>query len=126
MVHKIRGKVVRGNSIGRKLGFPTANIPVAAEMPVQDGVYAAEVRVGGALYRAMVNIGTRPTVGDGAGRFAEANLFGFDGDIYGEPVVIFLLGYIRPERRFAGLDELRRQLADDRLAVIKYFNNVGL
>ena len=82
MVHKIRGKVVRGNSIGRKLGFPTANIPVAAEMPVQDGVYAAEVRVGGALYRAMVNIGTRPTVGDGAGRFAEANLFGFDGDIY--------------------------------------------
>lgn len=77
MVHKIRGKVVRGNSIGRKLGFPTANIPVAAEMPVQDGVYAAEVRVGGALYRAMVNIGTRPTVGDGAGRFAEANLFGF-------------------------------------------------
>ena len=42
MVHKIRGKVVRGNSIGRKLGFPTANIPVAAEMPVQDGVYAAE------------------------------------------------------------------------------------
>ena len=41
MVHKIRGKVVRGNSIGRKLGFPTANIPVAAEMPVQDGVYAA-------------------------------------------------------------------------------------
>ena len=88
MVHKIRGKVVRGNSIGRKLGFPTANIPVAAEMPVQDGVYAAEVRVGGALYRAMVNIGTRPTVGDGAGRFAEANLFGFDGDIYGEPVAI--------------------------------------
>ena len=70
---------MRGNSIGRKLGFPTANIPVAAEMPVQDGVYAAEVRVGGALYRAMVNIGTRPTVGDGAGRFAEANLFGFDG-----------------------------------------------
>ncbi|MBP9547054.1 MAG: riboflavin kinase, partial [Tidjanibacter sp.] len=61
MVHKIRGKVVRGNSIGRKLGFPTANIHVAAEMPVQDGVYAAEVRVGGALYRAMVNIGTRPT-----------------------------------------------------------------
>ena len=106
---------MRGNSIGRKLGFPTANIPVAAEMPVQDGVYAAEVRVGGALYRAMVNIGTRPTVGDGAGRFAEANLFGFDGDIYGEPVAIF-----------AGLDELRRQLADDRLAVIKYFNNVGL
>ena len=53
-------------------------------------------------------------------------LFGFDGDIYGEPVAIFLLGYIRPERRFAGLDELRRQLADDRLAVIKYFNNVGL
>ena len=72
------------------------------------------------------DIDVLPSGSAGAGRFAEANLFGFDGDIYGEPVAIFLLGYIRPERRFAGLDELRRQLADDRLAVIKYFNNVGL
>jgi len=125
MVHKIRGAVVRGNSIGRRLGFPTANIPVAAEVPVQNGVYAAEARVGGTLYRAMVNIGTRPTVGDGAGRFAEANLFGFDGDLYGRPVVLFLLAYIRPERRFDSLDALKEQLAADRKTVSEYFENAA-
>lgn len=121
MVHKLRGVVTRGNGLGHKLGFPTANIPVAADMPLRDGVYAAEINVDGRLWRAMVNVGTRPTVGSGGGRFAEANLFDFADDIYDKPVIIFLLAYMRPEQRFSNLEELKEQLARDRENVIGYF-----
>lgn len=116
--------MIRGNGLGHDLGYPTVNIPVAADMPVRDGVYAAEVNVGGRLFRAMVNVGTRPTVGGDGGRFAEANLFAFSEEIYDKPVTIFLLGYIRPEQKFASLEELKRQLAMDEQSVANYFDNV--
>ncbi len=123
MLHEITGTVVRGNRIGRTLGFPTANIPLAGEVSVRDGVYAAQVRVEGLSCPAMVNIGTRPTVGDGAGRFAEAHLLGFEGDLYGKSVTVILLEYLRAERRFASLEALRCQLAEDRCTVTEYFEN---
>lgn len=123
MVHKLRGTVIRGNGLGHRLGFPTANIAVDADLPVREGVYAAEVNVKGTLYCAVVNVGTRPTVGNGGGRFAEAHLFDFSDDLYGESVTIFLLGYIRPEQRFASVAELKAQIGEDKKRVVDYFNN---
>lgn len=126
MVHKLKGTVVRGNGVGHELGFPTANIPVASDIPVRDGVYAAEINVKGKLYRAMVNLGTRPTVANGGGRYAEAHLLDFSEDIYDEPIIIFLLEYLRPEQKFGSLGELRSQIGQDKKNIVDYFNNTGL
>lgn len=122
MIHKISGTVIQGNRIGRTLRFPTANIALDDDIPVRDGVYAAEVRTEGKIWPAMVNIGTRPTVSADGKRFAEAHLFGFDGDIYGRTITIFLLQYIRGERRFTGLDALNEQLQIDKQNILNLFN----
>lgn len=112
------GKVVAGERIGRTLGFPTANIDAdAAALGLERGVYAADVRVDGdgCVYRAMLNIGDRPTF---AGKVCtvEAHLLGFSGDLYGKVLQVDLRRKLREERRFPNVEELKRQLAEDALA----------
>lgn len=121
MMHKIKGTIIHGNQLGRRLGFPTANIAIAEDLPVQDGVYIAEVNVDGNVWRSMVNVGTRPTVEGRGGRFAEAHLLDFSDDIYDREAIIFLLGYVRPEVKFNSLDELKIQLEKDKATVAGYF-----
>ena len=109
------GKVVAGERIGRTLGFPTANIDVdAAASGLERGVYAADIRIAGQpeTYRAMLNIGQRPTF---AGRACtiEAHLLGFSGDLYGKTLQVTLLRKLREERRFADVTALKAQLAED-------------
>lgn len=96
----IEGIVVHGNSLGGRMGFPTANIEVDAALEVRDGVYASRAEVDGRMYDAMSNLGCKPTV-DGRRRLLETNLFDFDGDLYGRRLRVELLRFIRPERRFA-------------------------
>lgn len=115
----ITGTVIHGNRIGRTIDFPTANIAVE-KGDADDGVYAARVNVEGQQYPAMVNVGTRPTVADAGGRFAEAHIFEFDRDIYGLSITIELLELIRPERRFPNLEQLKLQLAEDKKEVLAY------
>lgn len=122
MIHKISGTVIQGNRIGRTLRFPTANIALGDDIPVRDGVYAAEVRACGEIWPAMVNIGTRPTVTADGQRFAEAHLFGFSGDLYGQTITVFLLQYMRGERKFANLEELNAQLKRDERNILNLFN----
>ena len=121
MTREIKGEIIHGKQIGRTLGFPTANIRISYDNDATNGVYAALVRIGDTFYRAMLNIGTRPTIGHGTERFAEAHLFGFSGDIYGQTVTVSLLSYIRPERRFPDIESLRNQLEIDRKAILAYF-----
>lgn len=121
MTREIKGEIIHGNRIGRTLGFPTANIRIADDNDAANGVYAALVRIGDATYRAMLNIGTRPTIGNDPERFAEAHLFDFSGDIYGQTATVSLLSYIRPERRFPDIESLKRQLELDRQAILDYF-----
>lgn len=122
MVHKIKGEVIHGNGIGRKINFPTANVAIADDLPVRDGVYVAEVNLDNRILPAMVNIGKRPTVEEAGGRFAEAHIFGFSEDIYGAQVILFLLESIRPEQKFDNLAELKRQLEKDKEHALAYFN----
>ncbi len=121
MEHTLSGTVAHGSGIGRTLDFPTANIPVADDHPVDDGVYAATIRVGGAVHRAVVNIGRRPTVSPNGCRNAEAHLLGFRGDLYGQLMTVTLCKYIRPEERFGSLEMLRRRIALDVDAAQAYF-----
>lgn len=108
----IRGEVIRGAQLGRKMGFPTANIDAKGLTDVENGVYASEVVLCDKRYSAMSNVGLRPSV-DGTTRLLETHLFDFDGDLYGEIIEVRLLRKIRDERRFASIDELRAQLERD-------------
>ena len=119
--YTLRGTVVTGHGIGRRLGYPTANIrfPDGLLVP-RGGVYAAKVQACGRWYAAMVNIGTRPTARDCSGELSiEAHLLHFEGSLYGEKVCLMLLERIRDERTFESWDALREQLADDRERTIE-------
>lgn len=112
--YELNGLVVKGQQIGRSIGFPTANIhiPNSYKLIPQDGVYAVEAKVEGILYKAMLNIGNRPTV-DGTTKTVEAHLFDFQGDLYNKLITIYFREFIREEKKFGSLDELKNQLTQD-------------
>lgn len=114
----VEGIVEHGRRIGHALGFPTANIPVAQDVAIEDGVYRARVEIDGIAYRAMVNVGRNPSVG-GAERHLETHLFDFECDLYGRRIKVELLEKIRGERHFASLEELRAQIEKDKELILK-------
>lgn len=110
------GIVVSGNQIGRKMGFPTANLKLNFPLKVipANGVYATESIVGGRRYKSMTNIGVRPTVGMGSERVIETNIFDFNEDIYGYELKLEFVARVREEMKFSSLDDLAKQLIIDR------------
>ncbi len=110
----IRGIVAHGDKRGRTIGFPTANIALGRHLEPARGVYAVTVRLpAGQVYPGAANIGRRPTVNEGPESRLEVNLFGFDGDLYGQELTVSLHAYIRAEQKFSGLDALKAQIAMD-------------
>jgi riboflavin kinase/FMN adenylyltransferase len=113
----IVGEVMHGDARGRTIGFPTANIPLGRHLEPARGVYAVTVRLpDGTVGRGVANIGRRPTVSAGTESRLEVNLFDFTGDLYGAVLAVSLHGFLRSEQRFAGLEELRAQIARDATA----------
>jgi riboflavin kinase/FMN adenylyltransferase len=120
----INGKVVKGNQLGRTLGFPTANIQLIEpdKLLPRNGVYAVRVRVTGRDLQGMLNIGIRPTISQqDHTRTVEVNLFDFDGDIYDQPITVLFLEWLRIEKKFDSLLELKEQLAIDKEEISKLF-----
>lgn len=113
--------VVTGNKLGRTLSFPTINqiIPATNVIP-RFGVYASYVSIHGRNYRGITNIGIRPTVVSGGETVMETHIFNFSGELYGEKITVSLTEFLRPERKFTGLDELKEQIAKD----IAQINNI--
>ena len=112
--YTILGTVIRGEQLGRKLGFPTANLSAHSEQFPPNGVYIVEARLAGSLYRGVANLGFRPTVADGKPeRLLELHLFDLDREIYGEEMEVRFLRYLRPEQKFADLEALKAQIALD-------------
>ena len=111
----LEGTVVDGFKVGRRLGFPTANLRVEepGKLVPADGVYAVRVAVGGRTYAGMLNIGVRPTVDNGGDRSVEVHILRFGSDIYGEHMRVDFVQRIRNEQKFAGTDELVAQLRRD-------------
>ena len=109
----ISGVVEHGNAIGAKLGFPTANIRLcsAKQLPA-NGVYSVVAQVNGVEYKALANIGTNPTVGNDHVSL-EVHLLDFKGNLYDQPLTISFLHFLREEKKFASLDELKKQIAED-------------
>lgn len=112
---ELTGTVVKGNQLGRTIGYPTANIVLNSDLKLipGNGVYAVRVNVRGVWFGGMMNIGTRPTVVSNGGRTIEVNIFDFDETIYDETVTVQFLSKWRDEQKFNGLEELKNQLKLD-------------
>ncbi len=122
------GMVVKGDQLGRKLGFPTANIQLlnSEKIVPGNGIYAVLTEIAknknNPLFGGMMSIGVRPTVAEGKARTIEVNIFNFNEDIYGENIRVFVKAFIRPELKFSGLDELTAAIQKDKessLALLK-------
>ena len=121
--YALTGTVDHGKGLGAELGVPTANLQLPAGLLVPArGVYAAQAALADGSHRpTVVNIGVRPTVDDGDGLTVEGHLLDFDGDLYGRELRLELYDYLRPERRFASLDDLRAEVLANARQVRAYF-----
>lgn len=116
----LSGTIVEGNHIGRKIGFPTANIhPMDPyKLIPMNGVYAIRAELRGKLYKGMLNIGFRPTLDSASAvKTIEAHLFDVTGDFYEECVVIHFVKRVRDEMRFSGIEGLKEQLEKDKKTI---------
>lgn len=112
-MYSLSGRIIRNKRIGRRIGFPTANIePEERRVLPPDGVYATIAYVRGAAYRAVTNIGTNPTIEDGK-LGIETHLLDFDADIYGEVLTVAFHSFLRGEIKFNGVEELKEQIKLD-------------
>ncbi len=109
----VLGTVVKGQQLGRRLGFPTANIDPHHEAIPPSGVYAVDVRLRKKNYKGILNIGTRPTFRKDREPTIELHIFNFKKDIYKKDVEIIFKRKIRDERRFSSAEALRKQIKND-------------
>lgn len=118
--YAISGRVIKGEKLGRILGFPTANIDVDAHYKLipAEGIYGVKVVYAENPYDGMLYIGNRPTVG-GSKRSIEVNIFDFEREIYGENLTVKLVAAIRKDEHFADLETLKAQLQLDKESAIK-------
>lgn len=107
--YEVSGTVIEGRKLGRELGFPTANLRLGEQQVPKDGVWAVEVN---GEFRGVANLGTRPTLGGGE-RLLEVHILGFSGDLYGKTLRIRFLRFLREERKFPSIAELREQIRLD-------------
>ncbi len=114
----ITGKVIKGDQLGRQLGYPTANLLIEEKYKLipGDGIFAVKVHINGTVYKGMAYIGQRPTI-NGMTRNIEVNIFDFDADIYNQTIRMDFYYFVRGDIKFASLDELIVQLGRDKVAV---------
>jgi riboflavin kinase / FMN adenylyltransferase len=112
--YTIVGTVGHGDALGKKIGYPTANLSAHSEQFPPNGVYFAEARIESVLHHGVINLGTRPTVSGGKSeRILEIYLLDFDRNIYGQDVEVRFVQYLRPEKKFENLEALKRQIDTD-------------
>ena len=115
----LTARVENGKNLGHKLGFATINQPLTAVVrPLLRGVYAAEVTLSGKVYPAVTNLGARPTVLQSE-EAAETHIIGFEGDLYGQSVGVRFLKFLRPQRKFDSVEQLKDQIRRDVEAALK-------
>ena len=126
--YRLKGHVVNGYQIGRQIGFPTANIAVDEWFKVipRSGSYAVRVTIDEQQYKGMLYIGTRPTINNDDSLCIEVNIFDFSNDIYNKAIVVEFIAFIREEKKFDSLEELRKQMEIDREVVLSQSKNVSI
>ena len=121
--YSLDGTVVDGYKVGRKIGFPTANLRVdfSNKLIPSIGVYAVRVQVAGQQWKGMLSIGYRPTLNNGNDLSIEVHILDFQGDIYNQKMRLEFIEYLRPEIKFDSVDELIAQMHQDKEETIKVF-----
>lgn len=121
--YSLEGTVIEGNKIGREIGFPTANIEINDNNKVipKEGIYAAYVHIGMEKYQGMAYIGKRPTVISNGEKRIEVHILGFSGNLYGKTLRLEFVKYLRKDKTFSNLSELKEQLFIDRVETKQCF-----
>lgn len=121
------GIVTHGDSIGRTLGFPTANISIKPEYQLieKTGVYATIAKVDGKDYPSMTYIGRRPTISNGLPTSTETYIMDFDGDLYGKEIRVTFVDRVRDEMIFDNLERLKSQIQEDKTNIIRILSNIN-
>ena len=119
----LTGKVVKGDGLGKKINYPTANIFIEETYKIipKDGVYLVETIIKDKLFKGMMNIGHRPTIGTNV-KSIEVHLFNFNEDIYGKVISIKMISKIRDEKKFSSIQALKEQLVKDENYCLKLIN----
>jgi len=119
------GEVLHGKKLGRTLGFPTMNlIPPAEKLLPAYGVYVTRTKVEGQWFDGITNIGLRPTVDSDERVSVETHLFSYDEDLYGKQVEVQFLTFLRPEQKFADLEQLKNAMQEDFKNAKAYLKNL--
>ena len=120
-LYELKGEVVKGRLLGKKLEFPTANLYIkdSVKLLPKDGVYAVDVKVEKQMFRGMLNIGFRPTVNHSTQRTVEVHIHDFNRDIYGQQITVYFKERLRDEKKFKNLEELKKQLLIDKEQSLK-------
>jgi riboflavin kinase/FMN adenylyltransferase len=119
----LTGKIVKGDGLGKKINYPTANIFIEETYKIipKDGVYLVETIIEDKLFNGMMNIGHRPTIGTNV-KSIEVHLFNFNEDIYGKVISIKMISKIRDEKKFSSIEALKEQLVKDENYCLKLIN----
>jgi len=116
------GTVIKGDQLGHKLGFPTANLEVSGLVVPPNGVYAVHAQEGGRTHRAVLNIGVRPTIQRHAPELrVEAHLLDFNGELYGKELEVSFVEKLREEQKFASIEALKAQIKVDIERAVRLF-----
>lgn len=122
--YAISGNVRHGMQLGRTLGFPTMNvIPENEKIMPRFGVYTCRIQVDGIWYDGIGNVGVKPTVAEGQRPLLEVYAFGYEGDAYGKPVTATFRQFVRPEKKFSSVEELKKQVDADIESGKEFFKN---
>jgi riboflavin kinase / FMN adenylyltransferase len=123
--YELSGIIIKGQQLGRSIGFPTANIQILNDYKLipSNGVYAVHAQIEEMRYLGMLNIGNRPTVG-GTNRTIEVHLFDFDGNLYDRRITIHFQAFLRPEIKFDNLNALKEQLIQDQQSSIEILSQI--
>ena len=118
------GKVVHGQQVGQKMGYPTANIDVAEEFQLieRQGVYATFAEIDGKSFPAMTYIGKRPTMHDERPQSIETYIIGFDGNLYDKEIKIRFVDFVRDDKKFDNFEALKHQINIDKQQIINILN----
>lgn len=122
--YSLKGIVSKGEQLGTKIGFPTANVHIQnnEKLIPQIGVYAVKVKLENQMFNGMLNIGVRPTIA-GKDIRIEVNIFDFEQDIYGQTIEVELMKYLRSEQKFSDLPSLIEQLKKDKVRTLEVLKN---
>lgn len=126
--YELTGRVITGHKLGRKLGYPTANLDTGIYKILPLGVFAVKVRVGTKIYNGFCNIGFRPTINtlDTLLPLVEVHIFDFKQSIYGRKITVWFYEKLRDEIKFAGLEQLKNQLAQDKQTAYRLLKNMNI